>query len=68
MTTWLCCVVEKTPENYIVSCVVLVAKIMDRLSEMKHFLCVWITRLDNQKLAMSWIMLLLLHIVLSKIV
>ena len=33
--TWLRCVVDKTPEHYIVNCIVLFAK--DRIREAKHF-------------------------------
>ena len=46
--TWLSCVVEKMPEHLRLYCAVC-QKYEDRLCEMKHFLCAWITGSGNKK-------------------
>ena len=50
--TWLCCVVEKTPEHCIVTSKLYCAvcqNYRDRIHKMKHFLSAWITGSGNQR-------------------
>ena len=65
MATWLCCVVEKTTEQCIVSCIVLFAKNMK--TGWSTFYVFGLLFRVIKKLAMSWIMpcfALFLHTVL----
>ena len=54
--TWLCCVVEKTPEHCIVTSKSYCAVYQNyeyTIHRVKYFLCATITGLGNKKLAMS---------------
>ena len=65
---WLYCVVEKMPKHCIVSCIVCLPKIEDRIRGMKYFYVLGLLGWVIKKLTISWIMpslALLLYIVLS---